>query len=42
MTDLREAQSHNGLSPGYKSNLVIKMTKYMAFMAFLQDYMRPN
>ena len=24
LTDLKEAQSHNGLSPGYKSNLVIK------------------
>ena len=27
LTDLKEAQSHNGLSPGYKSNLVIKWQK---------------
>ena len=42
LTDLKEAQSHNGLSPGYKSNLVIKMTKSMALHGIPSEFMRPN
>ena len=42
LTDLTEAQSHNGLSPGYKSNLVIKWQNIWHYMAFLQEFMRPN
>ena len=42
MTDLTEAQSHNGLSSGNKSNLVIKWQNIWHLYGIPSGDMRPN